>query len=82
MLTKQISSGLTFNEILLGSTEWKAQLPNSVMGFFYPSSCGKPCIDEVTAVFTKFKAAYPKSNAPLLELEITSHKSPFNLISK
>jgi hypothetical protein len=80
MMHKQVSEDMIYNEILLGSTKWKASLPDSIMGFFYPSSCGKPCQLEVEGVYKQFMAAYPKSKAPLLRLNIAEHKSPFQLM--
>jgi hypothetical protein len=80
MLTLQSQASSQYNEVLVTASNWRAGLPHTIDAFFFPSNCGAPCRDEVTATHAQFLQKFAKTAAevPLLSLDITSKLTPFS----
>ena len=70
----------SYNEVIVDSDHWIAQLPHSVEGFWWPDSpeCARPesaCQRAVREAHEGFERAYPslRGEVPLLRLRMQDH---------
>ena len=74
--------GGTYNELVLDTEAWVANLPGSIEAVFYPAACGEACVAAARATHAAFIARYPEAAAttPLLALDVTDWDMPFSWV--
>ena len=78
LLLSKYRRGSSYNEVILDSKTWGANLPDAVEAVFYPAGCSS-C--ELTArdIHCRFLAAYAlrASDVPLVRFWMDGHLRPF-----
>ena len=78
LLSGKYRRGSSYNEVVLDSKDWGANLPHSVDAFFYPVGCIM-CERTVREVHCRFLAAYDLTacDVPLVRFWMDGHLEPF-----
>ena len=76
-IQEEVTKGV-YNELVLDSATWVANLPHSVEAVFYPKGCSKATEDRARTAHAAFVKHFG-TETPLLVLDVSNWEAPFSV---